>query len=202
MKTFTIDEQNNITAFSTQEEAAATTATPFDTFASQKELVSLVGQWPAERLVAIWNSLPGVQPVKSFKTTKVAAGRIWEQVQSLGETPKPKAERKAKGGAQAATGAPAKGKPSKKATPAKEAPKGKRAAKTQDAAGPRDGSKTAQVVTMLQRNNGATLAEIMEKMGWQRHTVRGFMAGAMKKAGYAVESFKPEGGERTYRINQ
>jgi hypothetical protein len=39
----------------------------------------------------------------------------------------------------------------------------------------------------------------MEKMGWQRHTVRGFMAGAMRKAGYQVESFKP--GERTYRIN-
>jgi predicted transcriptional regulator len=53
---------------------------------------------------------------------------------------------------------------------------------------------------MLQRKNGATLAEIMEKMGWQRHTVRGFMAGAMKKAGYTVESFKPEGGDRTYRL--
>jgi Protein of unknown function (DUF3489) len=46
------------------------------------------------------------------------------------------------------------------------------------------------------------LVDSMEKMGWQKHTVRGFMAGAMKKAGYAVESFKPEGGERTYRINQ
>ena len=34
-------------------------------------------------------------------------------------------------------------------------------------------------------------------MGWQRHTVRGFMAGAMKKAGYSIESFKPEGGEGT-----
>ena len=44
------------------------------------------------------------------------------------------------------------------------------------------------------------LTEIMEKMGWQKHTVRGFMAGAMKKAGHAVESFRPEGGERTYRI--
>ena len=41
------------------------------------------------------------------------------------------------------------------------------------------------------------LAEIMDKMGWQRHTVRGFMAGAMKKAGYAVESFKSDKGERT-----
>ncbi len=55
---------------------------------------------------------------------------------------------------------------------------------------------------MLQRKNGATLEEIMDKMGWQKHTVRGFMAGAMKKAGYTVESFKSDQGERTYRINQ
>jgi hypothetical protein len=202
MTTFTIDSENNISAFTTPEEAAATTATPFDTFANQKELVSLVGQWPAERLVAIWNSLPGVKPVKSFKTAKVAAGRIWDGIQSLGETPKPKAERKAKAGAQAAKGAPAKDKASKKATPAKEAPKGKKAAKIEQSEAPREGSKTAQVVAMLQRKNGATLAEIMDKMGWQRHTVRGFMAGAMKKAGYNVESFKPEGGEHTYRIGK
>ena len=103
---------------------------------------------------------------------------------------------------QAAQGAPTKGKATKKATAAKNTPKGKQAAKTQEATAPREGSKTAQVVAMLQRKNGATLAEIMEKMGWQRHTVRGFMAGAMKKAGFTVESFKPEGGERTYRINK
>jgi hypothetical protein len=42
----------------------------------------------------------------------------------------------------------------------------------------------------------------MASMGWQKHTVRGCMAGTMKKAGFNVESFKPEGGERTYRINQ
>ena len=201
MTTFTIDSENNISAFATPEEAAAMAATPFDTFGNQKELVSLVGQWPAERLVAIWNSLPGAKPVKSFKTAKVAAGRIWEQVQSLGETPKPKADRRAKAGAPAAKGAPAKGKTSKKATPAKEAPKGKKAAKTQDAAGPREGSKTAQVVAMLKRKDGATLTAIMDKMGWQRHTVRGFMAGAMKKAGYTIESFKSDKGERSYRIN-
>ena len=57
------------------------------------------------------------------------------------------------------------------------------------------------MIAMLQRKNGATLSEIMEKMGWQKHTVRGFMAGAMKKAGYVVESFQSDKGERTYRIN-
>ena len=57
MKTFTIDTDNNITAHGTPEDAVATTATPFDAFASQKELAELAAGWPAERLVAIWNSL-------------------------------------------------------------------------------------------------------------------------------------------------
>jgi hypothetical protein len=206
MTTFTIDTDNNISAFATQEEAAASTTNPFESFTSQKELTQLATAWPAERLVAIWNSLPGVEPMKTFKTAKAGASKIWESIQVLGkaaEAPgKPKANKKAKGSAPAAKGAPAKGKASKKATPAKSAPKAKKWAATEEKPkGVRGGSKTAQVVAMLQRKNGATLVEIMEKMGWQRHTVRGFMAGAMKKAGYAVESFKPEGGERTYRLN-
>ncbi len=199
--TFTIDTDNNISAFATPEEAAASTATPSESFSSEKELAALATGWPAERLIAIWNSLPGVKPVKGFKSAKVAGSRIWERVQSLGEPAKPKAERKAQRGAQAAKGAPAKPKATKKAKPAKNAPKPPRKAKTGKAKSVREGSKTAQVVAMLQRKNGATLTEIMEEMDWQRHTVRGFMAGAMKKAGYTVESFKPEGGERTYRIN-
>jgi hypothetical protein len=208
MTTFTIDTDNNITAHGTPEEAAAATTTPFDTFASQKELAALAAAWPAERLVAIWNSLPGVKPVKAFKSANAAASRIWERIQGLGDAAKPEAEpakpkaaKKAKGGAQAAKGAPPKAKATTKASPAKNAPKAKKAAKKREAAGPREGSKTAQVIAMLQRKNGATLAEIAEKMGWKSWTVRGFMAGAMKKAGFTVESFKPEGGERTYRIN-
>jgi hypothetical protein len=208
MTTFTIDEQNNITAFGSAEEAAAATATPFDTFASQKQLAELVAAWPADRLVAIWNSLPGVEPVKGFKSPKAAANRIWEPIQGLGEPEqpeaepaKPKADKKRKAGTPSPKGARAKSQPTKKARPVKKAPKNKKRAKAQESAGPREGSKTAQVVAMLQRKNGATLSEIMDKMGWQKHTVRGFMAGAMKKAGYTVESFKPEGGERTYRIN-
>ena len=205
MTTFTIDTDNDISAFATAEEAVASTTNPFESFTSQKELAKLATAWPEERLVAIYNSLPGVTPVETFKTAKAGATRIWESIQSLGkaaETPaKPKAGKKAKGSAKATKGAPAKGKPSKKATPAKPAPKAKKSAKKDESAGPREGSKTSQVVALLQRKNGATLVEIMEKMGWQRHTVRGFMAGAMKKAGYTVESFKPEGGERTYRLN-
>jgi hypothetical protein len=121
------------------------------------------------------------------------------------ETQEPKAPTKAKGAKQARRGAPAKPKATKKAkapkAPTKAAKAPKKATKPK-AEGPREGSKTAQVVALLQRKNGATLEEIMDKMGWQKHTVRGFMAGAMKKAGYTVESFKSDKGERTYRINQ
>jgi hypothetical protein len=215
MTTFTIDAENNITAFPTPDHAEAAVGAGAQAFTSQKELAELAAAWPAERLVAIWNSLPGVRAVESFKSAKAAATRVWERIQGLGEPAapeaepaKPKAHGKAKGGAQAPKAAPAKAKATKKTTAAKNAPKAKKAAKVpqktakpKEAAGPREGSKTAQVVALLQRKNGATLAEIMEKMGWQKHTVRGFMAGAMKKAGFTVESFKPEGGERTYRIN-
>jgi len=161
MTTFTIDNDNNITAHGTPDEAAAATATPFDSFSSQQELAKLAAGWPTERLVAVWNSLPGVEPVKRFKSSNAAAGRMWERIQGLGEVAKPKEERKAKGTAPAAKGAPSKTKASKKAAAAKKAPKGKEAAKAQETAAPREGSKTAQVVAMLQRKNGATLAEIM-----------------------------------------
>ena len=105
-------------------------------------------------------------------------------------------------GAQEAHDAPMAESTTETPTPAKKAPKAKKAAKSTESTGPREGSKTAQVVELLKRPSGATLEEIMEKMGWQKHTVRGFMAGAMKKAGYTVESFKSEAGARPYRINQ
>jgi Protein of unknown function (DUF3489) len=100
-------------------------------------------------------------------------------------------------GAQLPDVAPKRARSANQATRSKKSPTGESKPK-----GTREGSKSAQVIALLQRKGGATLGEIMEKMGWQRHTVRGFMAGAMKKAGFTVESFKPEGGERTYRINK
>jgi hypothetical protein len=207
--TFTIDTENNISAFATAEEAAASTTTPFDGFSSQKELAELAKAWPAERLVAIFNCLTGVTPVESFKSAQAATSRIWKQIQSLGDaaTPetapaKPKARTKPAVAPQKPRVAPTKAKASKKATPAKKAPKAKKAAKAKDASGPREGSKMAQAVALLQRKNGATLNELAERFSWKAWSVRGFIAGAMKKAGYTVESFKSDKGERTYRINQ
>ncbi len=254
MKTFTIDNDNNIGVFASKKEAAAA-STPSDPFVSQSELAELAAAWPASRLVQIWNGIPGVTAVTRFTNRKVATERIWKAIQNLGAvamkpeaaaaepvtpevraveiqpepaiveaTPKVEAqpilevadeaqvvterpeaeteseptqsEAEAIASAQAAEVAP---------VPAPSAPKParrKKATAEPKAIATREGSKTAQVVAMLQREGGATLVEIMEKMAWQKHTVRGFMAGAMKKAGYAVESFKPESGERTYRITK
>ena len=67
---------------------------------------------------------------------------------------------------------------------------------------PRTGSKQDQVIALLRRPQGATLAEIGEATGWAPHTCRGVLAGALKKRlGLTVTSTKEIGGERTYRIN-
>ena len=65
----------------------------------------------------------------------------------------------------------------------------------------RDNCKQAQVIAMLRRPEGATIAQIMDVTGWQQHTVRGTFAGAFKKKlGLSITSEKPEGGERVYKI--
>ena len=65
----------------------------------------------------------------------------------------------------------------------------------------REGSKKAEVVDLMRRPSGATLAEIMELTSWQPHTVRGFVSGALiKKMGLRVESFRNADKERSYKV--
>ena len=64
----------------------------------------------------------------------------------------------------------------------------------------RENSKQATIIGMLQRAEGATIAQICEATGWQPHTVRGTFAGAFKKKlGLTITSDKAQGGVRTYR---
>jgi hypothetical protein len=53
---------------------------------------------------------------------------------------------------------------------------------------------------MMKRAKGATLAEIMDATGWQKHTVRGFVSILGSKGGQKIESLKNAAGERSYRI--
>ena len=111
-------------------------------------------------------------------------------------TEKPKATKKPRVGAQRAPVAPTKAKAAKKAASTKKTPKGEK-----KASGSREGSKSAKVLGLLKRPDGAPLAELMKATGWQSHSVRGFLSGAVsKKLGLTVTSNKTEGGERRYSV--
>ncbi len=85
MTTFTIEtESNNITAHATEHEAKAVPNAVV--FSSAEQLAVLAASWPTTRLIEIWNSIPGVTPVKKFTDRKAATTRIWKAVQSLGES--------------------------------------------------------------------------------------------------------------------
>jgi len=66
---------------------------------------------------------------------------------------------------------------------------------------PREGTKQATLIAMLRAPDGATIDEIMAATGWQSHTVRGAMAGALKKnLGLEATSEKVEGRGRVYSL--
>lgn len=66
---------------------------------------------------------------------------------------------------------------------------------------PRTGTKQAKLIEMLQADGGATIDEIVAATGWQAHTVRGAMSGALKKKlGLTITSEKIEGRGRAYMI--
>ena len=110
--------------------------------------------------------------------------RIWEAVARLSPD----------GAQPAADVAPTKGK-SKKTSP-----KASRRARAQKGASEARSNKKAEVIAMMKRARGATLAEITEATGWQSHTIRGFVSILGSKGGEKIESSKNAAGERSYRI--
>jgi hypothetical protein len=78
-------------------------------------------------------------------------------------------------------------------------PAAEKSARTKKSAEPRV-TKQAKVIDALCRPEGATIAEIMEMTGWQEHSVRGFISGAVKrKLGLTVERIT-EDGRISYRV--
>ena len=77
--------------------------------------------------------------------------------------------------------------------PAPQAPKTPAIAKTP--------SKLDLVEALLRRESGASIAEMVEATGWQQHSVRGAMAGALKKRGLTITSEKIDG-TRRYRAER
>lgn len=171
MTTFTIDADNNITAW----ETLPAKTEGLLAFTTDDEFDAVATDWTNARFVEIWNSLTGVVPVKKFMSRSYDINWIWKQIQYLAPTPAPRVEKKAKG------------------------PKANLAATSAPTA--RDGSKKSEVLDLVRRPTGATLDEIMTPTGWQAHTVRGFISGTLtKKMGLTVESLRGEDKVRTYRI--
>lgn len=73
--------------------------------------------------------------------------------------------------------------------------------KVRRAAPPASTSKIDQIVAALRAPKGASISDLMSLTGWQMHSVRGAIAGALKKKrGLTVTSQKAANGERIYRI--
>jgi Protein of unknown function (DUF3489) len=189
MATFTIDNEDNIIVFASAEEAAQAGDSTATTFDSQAALAKVSADWPLSRFVEIWNSIAGNRQVSKFADRKKAVARIWAAIQPIAE--------------RALASQPEEPKPAKAAKRAKPA---KRAKAAKKAAGKKAGdkgerhNKKAEVIAMMKRAKGATLAQIMEATGWQKHTIRGFVSLLGSKGGEKIESSKSTAGDRTYRI--
>jgi uncharacterized protein DUF3489 len=173
MAAFTIDAENNITVFASLKEIQGREEGT-ETFTNQEELAALADKWPGGRLVEIWNSLPGVQPLERFTSRRVAVGRIWKAIQHL--KPTVGADRLPVG--------------SKKGSAKKKSTRKQRGKNT----------KTARIIALLKQPSGASLKTLTRETGWQSHSVRGFISGQLgKKMGLQVHSFQRDG-ERVYVI--
>jgi hypothetical protein len=64
MKTFTVDHENQIHIAAGPANAPDSAGAKVEHFGCEAELAGLASNWPAARLIAIWNGLPGVVPVE------------------------------------------------------------------------------------------------------------------------------------------
>ena len=207
--TFTINAENTIAAFPTPDHAEASIGAGAQAFSSEKEFGKVTAEWPVNRFVEIWNGFAGtpgfdkLKEVKKFENRAKATARIWAAIQVLAPTAGEATTAAAAAPPVAGVALP-EAQPTAKATrakkPAKAPAAAKKAAPAAEPKTPRAGTKKEEVLRMLRRKNGATNAELQEAMGWQPHSVRGFISGGLRKTGVAVENIKRANGDTAYHI--
>jgi hypothetical protein len=198
------------------------------TFESKAALAEWANDHTGAEVLAFYNGLPGVVPVKKFESRDVAVRRIWAALPTFLEAPAEPELGNPQGitvnGSEAvvklneaevtelinpgASLAVAKeGRAARKRKAAIQGATKKRkpkAAKRKPATKPRtapkkDGGRVTEVLALVTRARGVSLDELMERFGWQRHTARGFMS-RFADAYKGLESFKTDAGVRTYRL--
>lgn len=79
--------------------------------------------------------------------------------------------------------------------------KGKDDSARNESSSPPRMTKQDAMLALLSRDQGATLAELVEASGWQKHSVHGFLSGTVKKKlSLPLSSVKSNDGLRRYRI--
>ena len=109
-------------------------------------------RFPVMRLLAIYNALPGINPVKRFADRKIAIKSVWTQLEKL-----PLGEVRAE-------------------------------------------SKQALIIRLLRQPEGSDMARLVEATGWQSHSVRGLISGALRKRQGLKVDLSVQGGRSFYRI--
>ena len=104
MSIFTIDNENNITAHASSQEATLVEGAGVIQFNSQASPANAPSDWPLSRFVEIWNSIPGNAEVTKFQDRKKAVARIWKAIQSPAERARSEAQ---EGGQERKRGRPA-----------------------------------------------------------------------------------------------
>jgi len=95
----------------------------------------------------------------------------------------------------------ANGRPKKRQSGRTHSAGGRRPKPEKPSANVRAGTKQALLIDLLKRKRGASIEEIVEATGWQAHSVRGAISGALKKKlGLTVSSEKVDRRGRIYRI--
>ena len=82
----------------------------------------------------------------------------------------------------------------------KTAPKAKQLSKASPQSKHRGGTKQSAAIAMLRSSHGTTIDGLMKATGWQQHSIRGFLAGVVRKRlGLNLDSSLIDG-QRIYRV--
>jgi hypothetical protein len=149
----------------------------------------LGGDGGPERVVITSEGMAAIGVEADDEEAPAAADKASTSAEPGSAADAPAPASKAHGAQKRAKARPAKGKGKKARTTAPATSEPEAAGEPSPKPTPRAGTKQAQMIGMLKRPEGATVEQIAQATGWQHHTIRGAISGALKKKlGLTVEA--------------